>query len=298
MFADKVKNPILAHFDFDEAEKNNDNIEKCKEILDNENTFFSVTDDPVQELKRRMIALGINSIYVITDELCQMILEKINRIKNHPRLHESHFLDRLRYIFIRHCIESITDEEFARLKNDKAIAYYKMFFENRKQSLKENIAHEVRYFKHRVSEGDNLMYIGESYGELPYKLTGRSAYHNVYIDLSKKSDRQLVNIAIVKQKMEEDFVSFKLRMFFQLMFDYSILDENEYHQILYGTTNRKKIFLVKSGLTINLINRLEKDDQLKNITFDQNGNLTTNKQFEKYLNHADDFYRFELSRFL
>ena len=298
VFADKVKNPILAHFDFDEAEKNNDNIEKCKEILDNENTFFSVTDDPVQELKRRMIALGINSIYVITDELCQMILEKINRIKNHPRLHESHFLDRLRYIFIRHCIESITDEEFARLKNDKAIAYYKMFFENRKQSLKENIAHEVRYFKHRVSEGDNLMYIGESYGELPYKLTGRSAYHNDYIDLSKKSDRQLVNIAIVKQKMEEDFVSFKLRMFFQLMFDYSILDENEYHQILYGTTNRKKIFLVKSGLTINLINRLEKDDQLKNITFDQNGNLTTNKQFEKYLNHADDFYRFELSRFL
>ena len=29
----------------------------------------------------------------------------------------------------------------------------------------------------------------------------------------------------IKQKMEEDFVSFKLRMFFQLMFDYSILDE-------------------------------------------------------------------------
>ncbi len=125
-----------------------------------------------------------------------------------------------------------------------------------------------------------------------------ASYHNVYIDLSRKSSRQLANIAIVKQKMEEDFVSFKLRMFFQLMLDYSILSEDEYYEILYGTTDRKKIYLVKTGLTINLINRLEKDDQLKNITFDDNGNLVTNDSFEDYLKGADDFYRFELSRFL
>lgn len=98
--------------------------------------------------------------------------------------------------------------------------------------------------------------------------------------------------------MEEDFVSFKLRMFFQLMLDYSILSEDEYYEILYGTTDRKKIYLVKTGLTINLINRLEKDDQLKNIAFDRNGNLVTNDLFDDYLEEADDFYRFELSRFL
>ncbi len=47
-----------------------------------------------------------------------------------------------------------------------------------------------------------------------------------------------------------------------------------------------------------MINRLEKDDQLKNIAFDKYGNLSINEQFEAYLNNADDFYRFELSRFL
>ena len=87
-------------------------------------------------------------------------------------------------------------------------------------------------------------------------------------------------------------------MFFQLMLDYSILNEDEYYEILYGTTDTKKIYLVKTGLTINLINRLEKDDQLKNITFDRNGNLATNDLFDDYLKEADDFYRFELSRFL
>lgn len=297
VFADNVKNPTLENFDI-ESKENKDNADKCKEIVENESIFFAATDDPVQELKRRMISLGMNTIYTITDELCQMILGKIDRIKDHPKLHESHFLERLRYLFIRHCDGSIVDDEFARLKNDKAIAYYKMFFDNRKQSLKENVAREVSYFQRRVAEGDSLMYIGESYGEQAYVATGREAYHNVYIDLSRKSSRQLANIAIVKQKMEEDFVSFKLRMFFQLMLDYSVLSEDEYYEILYGTTDRKKIYLVKTGLTINLINRLEKDGQLKNITFDKNGNLVTNDLFEDYLTDADDFYRFELSRFL
>ena len=297
VFADNVKNPTLENFDLENKE-NKDNADKCKEIVENESIFFTAPDGPVQELKRRMISLGMNTIYTISDELCQMILGKIDRIKDHPKLHESHFLERLRYLFIRHCDDSIIDDEFARLKNDKAIAYYKMFFENRKQSLKENVAREVAYFQRRVAEGDSLMYIGESYGEQAYAVTGREAYHNVYIDLSRKNSRQLANIAIVKQKMEEDFVSFKLRMFFQLMLDYSILSEDEYYEILYGTTDRKKIYLVKTGLTINLINRLEKDNQLKNITFDRNGNLVTNDLFDDYLEEADDFYRFELSRFL
>ena len=297
VFADNVKNPTLENFDIENKE-NKDNVDKCKEIVENESIFCAVAEDPIQELKRQMISLGMNTIYTISDELCQTILEKINRIKDRPELHESHFLERLRYLFIRHCDSNIIDNEFARLKNDKAIAYYKMFFKNRKQSLKENIAREVAYFQRRIAEGDCLMYIGESYGERAYVTTGREAYHNVYIDLSGKSSRQLANIAIVKQKIEEDFVSFKLRMFFQLMLDYSILSEDEYYEILYGTTDRKKIYLVKTGLTINLINRLEKDNQLQNITFDRNGNLVTNALFDAYLKGADDFYRFELSRFL
>ena len=297
IFEDSVKNPTLENFDIEDGE-NKGNADKCREIVENESIFFTTTDDPVQELKRRMISLGMNTIYTISDELCQTILGKIDRIKNHPKLHESHFLERLRYLFIRHCDDSIEDEEFARLKNDKALAYYKMFFENRKLSLKENIAREVTYFHRRVAEGDSLIYIGESYGEQAYETNGRKAYRNVYLDLSRKTSRQLVNIAIVKQKMEEDFVSFKLRMFFQLMLDYSILSDDEYYEILYGTTDRKKIYLVKTGLTINLINRLEKDDQLKNITFDSNGNLVSNELFNNYLDSTDDFYKFELSRFL
>lgn len=195
VFADNVKNPTLENFDIENKE-NKDNVDKCKEIVENESIFFAVAEDPIQELKRQMISLGMNTIYTISDELCQTILEKINRIKDRPELHESHFLERLRYLFIRHCDSNIIDNEFARLKNDKAIAYYKMFFKNRKQSLKENIAREVAYFQRRIAEGDCLMYIGESYGERAYVTTGREAYHNVYIDLSGKSSRQLQTLLL------------------------------------------------------------------------------------------------------
>lgn len=297
VYTDSVKNPTLENFDI-KSKENKDSAEKCKKIIDNENTFFSSSDDPIQALKRRMISLGMNNIYEISDKFCELIWRKINWLKDNPHLHEKHFLERLRYLFIRNCDDNIIDEEFARLKNDKAISYYRMFFENRKHSLKKNISREVAYFNRRISEGDCLMYVGESYGEQPYVTTGHQMYHNVYIDLSKKTRRQLVNIAIVKQKMEEDFVSFKLRMFFQLMLDYSILSNDEYNEIIYGTTDSKKVYLVKTGLTINLINRLEIDDQLKNISFDANGNIVTNDLFNAYLEGADDFYRFELSRLL
>ena len=139
VFEDDVKNPTLENFDI-ENPKNKDNVDRCKEIVDNEDVFFTYSDDPVQELKRRMISLGMDNIYSLSDELCKTILGKINRIKAHPKLHESHFLERLRYLFIRHCDDNISDNEFLRLKNDKAIAYYKLFFECRNQSLRENIA--------------------------------------------------------------------------------------------------------------------------------------------------------------
>lgn len=169
---------------------------------------------------------------------------------------------------------------------------------NRKKSMKENISSEVAYFERRKTEGDNLLFIGDSYGEVPYINGGREKGRNVYINLNQKTKPQMVNIAIVKLKLEEDFVGFKLHKFFQLMFDYELLSVDEYNNIIYGTTDSKKLSLVKMGLTINVINRLEDDGQLENISIDINNNLYANARFEAYKQGVDDFYRFELNKFL
>lgn len=298
-FADNVKNPLLINFDAEQTKKN-ENIKKlCEAIISNEDAFFSEQTDPTQVLKKKMISLGMNSIYNISDALCNQILSNIEGLKTQLRLYDLHFLDRLRDVFVQDFDNYIINEEFRRLKNGKAIAYYKMFFENRKRSLKENIAAEVRYFKKRVSDHDSLLYIGGSYGEIPHpSSSGKTAYKNVYIDLEAKSEQEMVNIAIVKQKMEEDFVSYILYMFFQLMFDYELLSLDEYQRIIYGTNDPKKMQLVKMGLTINIINRLDSDGQLKNISIDDNNNLFSSDEFKAYKDKVDDFYRFELNKFL
>ncbi len=297
IFDDKIKNPILEKFDINTL-PNDDEKKKVKQIISYEDSFFAIPTDEIAELKRRMISLGMTTIYNIDNDLCAKILERINKLIGNEKLHEIHFLDRLRNIFIRLIDHLIIDEEFRRLKNDKAIAYYKMYFKNRKRSLKENIAGEIQYFKSCIERGENYLYIGKSYGEEPHFNDEIGKGQNVYVNLSKKSSAELANIAIIKQKIEDDFVSYKIRMFIQLMYDYQVLSKEEYYSILYGTTNPKKIFLVKTGLTINLINRLEKDRQLDNILFDANGNIITNESFEKYKTTIDDYYRFELNKYL
>lgn len=297
IFEDNVKNPLLKNFDI--SKEPSDVVkEKCKLIIKDEESYFSVSSNTVQILKQKMIALGMNSIYILSNELCNSILKRMDVLRKSMETYDIHFLDRLRYVFVRNIDADIVDEEFRRLKNDKAIAYYKMYFGNRKKSMKENISLEVAYFERRKAEGDNLLFIGDSYGEVPYITSGREVGRNVYINLNQKTKQQMVNIAIVKLKLEEDFVGFKLHKFFQLMLDYELLTIDEYNIIIYGTTDYKKLSLVKMGLTINIINRLEDDGQLENISVDVNNNLYSNDKFKEYKERVDDFYRFELNKFL
>lgn len=296
-YIDNIKNPLLENYD-ESSETSAAVQEKTKRIIADENSFFASTNDPVQILKQKIIALGMNTIYSLSDGMCQIILHKISKIQNHPNLHKSHFLDRLRYVFVRHLDAYIQDEEFSRLKNDQAIAYYKMYFENRKKSLKENIASEVHFFEKRSKESDSLLYIGESYGEVSYPGSNPRSARKVYIDLSTKTKSEMVNIAIAKLKIEEDFVNYKLHMFFQLMHDYNLLSTQEYHNIIYGTDDPKKLRLVKMGLTINVINRLEDDGQLDNLFVDYNNNICANPDFAAYKETVDDFFLFELEKFL
>ena len=73
------------------------------------------------------------------------------------------------------------------------------------------------------------------------------------------------------------------------MFDYELLSLDEYQMIIYFTTDPKKMQLVKMGLTINIINGLDSDGQLKNISSDE---------FKAYKDKVDDFYCFEFNKFL
>ena len=170
-----------------------------------------------------------------------------------------------------------------------------MFLNDRKLSLKEKISKEVAYFKKLVRENEPFLYIGRSFGEManPWKLEPGP---KTYVDLSKKNDKELVNLAIIRQKQEEDFASFKLLMFFQLMFDYNQMTKDEYEQMVYGTNDPMEIQLIRQGLPINLVKKFREDNQIDNIYVDEYGNIQCNETFNDYKETLDDLLRFEIDR--
>jgi hypothetical protein len=73
---------------------------------------------------------------------------------------------------------------------------------------------------------------------------------------------------------------------------------DEYNRYIYGTTNEKKIQLTKYGLSVGIISKLEVDEQLDNLEFDEFNNLRATPAFEEFLLTVNDFYKFEIKRYI
>lgn len=298
-FLDEINNPLLLEFDIDKFDTENEDDQKKKKLAEkviSEETFILAenTLTEIDKLKKKMLDLGMNTIYNLNETLCELLLSRI--AKKEYKI-ENNIVFEIQEIFVKDLDFMIVDAEFARLKNDAAISYYENFISiSKKKSLKENIENIVSHFKVRRKSADSLMYMGDSYGETAYDGIG-SHGKPVYVDLKQKSDTELVNLAIVKLKLENDFINYTMIKFFQLMLDYEIISKKYYNILVYGTNDETKLSLLKQGLTINIINKLDLDNQIKNIMIDENNIASGNEEFEEYKKTLDDFFRFEIDKY-
>ncbi len=312
-FSDIIDNPVLDEFDIEsikdsDKDKQQKKREKVKRLIEYEDFLIKENLTPKEKLKQYFIENSFNIFYSDLDFLVEKILKSINN-KSYlsPDWNEKNIIDKIFILFIKDFAEMdnfMIDYEFFRLKEESARNYYHTHIENRKRSLKENIQIIFNYLKSRktsTNPKDHIYYIGTTYGEEIYqskKYFNELNNSKVAINLKVKNDEELINYAIVKLKIEDDFISFKLNKFIVFLYDFNIISKDEYNEYVYGTTNEEKIELTKFGLTIGLIDRLTKDEQLVNLKFDQNNNLTSNEDFQEYLNTLNDFQRFEIERFL
>jgi len=311
-FSDEILNPVLNEFDVtsmkDETDiqrKKKQNIEK---IIKHEEFLISHQTNIKDKLKQYLIESGVSEFYSDIDKLAEYILPKIKNTDSYSKeWNASTMIDKIYLIFIADFIEEdnfFIDYEFFRLKDPIARRYYEIIIQNRKKSLRENISLIYRYLQRRkasVKRKDHIYYIGSSYGEEKYvseKYFNSLRNSDVAIDLLKKNDQELANYAIVKLKIEEDFISFKLNKFIVFLHDYKFISDKEYNTYIYGTTDEKKISLTKFGLNIGLISKLQTDNQLVNLELDEYNNLIANERFRAYLKTLNDFQRFEVEKFI
>lgn len=325
VFKDNIKNPILDAYNFDDIDKEIKNAKtdydkllaeakkkRIENIQINEKYINDDSTNKFEELKKYCIEQGINTFtkngniqYRYNgnfDDVIENIMYKMNLLSNDIEKWESYnTIEKINHLFIEDL--DILEFEFKRLKEIATQNFYiGHIARSHQNSLKDNINFMYDYFKERIDnpELSNDFYMGTSYGEFE-KATREYKYggFNVYVDLTHKEPNELINFAIIKLKIEDIFVSFTLSRFVEMMLQYKLIKEDEYNLFIYGRKELKNINLIRYGLNSNLISRLESDEQLKNITFDDYDNIVVKDEFKIFIESLDDdFYKFQLEKYL
>ncbi len=310
-FSDEIKNPTLLNFDisrYDHVIENSSSLEAVNSamrgksnalsIIERENFLIKSPLTKVDRMKAQFFETGLHSAYYDSESTFDTVLDRVESMQTDPDCDKLDPIEKVYLIFIFGLESEIKDLSFARLQNEKARNYYRSFVKNiHALTLKEHINSTVKYFYTNASEtGNNIFYIGSSYGELAKD--GSVSGTKTYIDLSIKSHKELVNLALVKIKMESDFLSYKLNEFVSLLKDYGVISEPDYDIFIYGTAKKRNTDLTKLGLSGAIIKKFESDGQIKNIEIDELGHIFVNAEFKQYLEMQDDLVQFEVKKYI
>lgn len=303
-FDDCIKNPLMENYDINKLKipdkyKIKKQI-KNQEIIANEEKTLSEPNSEYEKIEKLIIESSISNYYENISEITDKILNCIKLQKENKDILGNNIIDKIYNVFIKEQENNITDFEIKRLKNSEAIDYYKNYIKYNKKGLKERIQQQYEYFNSIKNDPKKReFYIGESYGEYAKETEDYpQQLKKVYVDLSNKDNKTLINLAIAKIKIEDDFISFKINNFVTLMYKLNIIEENEYNEFVYGTNEYKKLSLLKKGLSISLINKFDNDKQLGNIETDKYNNIIYNKELNEYINKLDDYDKFEIEKYL
>lgn len=297
---DEVINPLLLHCDIDNLkidETRKEKIkEKNKEILLIEKAYFEKANDEIAKLKQKLIKNGMDQLVSITSENVARIFKKINHFKMNDN-GTREVIDVVKDILVTDI--EIIDKSFKRLRNDAAVKYYKHFiYASRTESLSGQIDSQLMFFKMQLRAGNNYMYIGQGFGECKGPYNEENSGGNVYVDLRTKSDEEIVNLLIIKTKIEQDFLSYQYLRAVNFLYDVDVISADEYNKEIYGTTDERKIALLKLGITAGLLKILGDNRQIDNIEMDVYGNIQGNAKLKKFYSETDDYTRFEIRKYI
>jgi superfamily II DNA or RNA helicase len=301
IFKDELRNCTLEQYDIEDlklgAEEKARKRQNDQIVLRDEAALHKEPRTEQERFRQYLIESSIAGFYNDLDEVIETLYQNLSTVQNGND--NMDFMEKIYQICIHGLTRHIGDENFRRLENAAARRFYKNYVKVvQKRSMKQNIIFLYEYYKKEIDRGNIIHYFGTAYGE---ELSPHAEVNNHrldYLDLSGKSRTEIINLCIVKLKMEDDFVSFKINKVIVMLHDFNLLSDDEFHELVYGTTNQAKIELTKLGMSISLINRLEDDDLLDLLELDLYGNLVATPAFNERKAGMPDLYRFEVSRFL
>ena len=150
-------------------------------------------------------------------------------------------------------------ESLKRLENQEARNFYSMMFEWRveNKSYAEMINLFVGYWQQLYKKDKNvIVYVGK-WGDVKRSGSNVARYTKIF----GKDRTQLINLAIVRIKEEQDFIDNTLIKYVEVLYDleliertgtdgFELIEDNFYARIKYGTDDERAICLIKNGLSL------------------------------------------------
>ena len=282
---DSVKNPILSA-----AKKDSKQEERVDQIIRTEDFYVSDGNDFVLQT---LIKNSIDKKYKNWGDSLANIRSRIDKTETTNTINQT--LIAIKKCFIDDMHFSDESNVLYRLKNEAAIDYYTRYIENAyHSSLKIKISYVMASFKYILEYSHvKLVFIGKSFGQVKLR---ESDFSPSFIDLTRMNDTSLVNYAIIKTKVEDDFIDFELMPFVKTLFDLGHITEDMYNVFAYGTTDKNLLFLHKFGFSNSLIKFIKDNDLLSEISYCGYGFKTTAK-FDEKMKEQDDLMVFEINKY-
>ena len=274
-YKDDVENVLLSHTKIDSS--NADDLRQASEFIENyENGIIENYQERYTQtdIGKACIMNGISEIDIFSHETTMQQKADIYQ-STHLKISDTDQLLALIYdLFIQYLPDDKVDN-LKRLENKEARNFYAMMLGWRadNKSYAEMIGLFVGYWRQLYRRNkEATIYVGK-WGDI--KRPGSNVAH--YTKLGDKNRTQIVNLAIVRIKEEQDFIDNILIKYVEVLYDLGLLDDAFYAQIKYGTDDETTICLLKNGLSLSAALLLLKKyrDHLKidisesTVTFDE-----------------------------
>lgn len=136
------------------------------------------------------------------------------------------------------------EQNLPQLQKQEVCRFYTMLLDWRinNKSYREMIAAFIGYWK-KIAKTSPYVYVGK-WGDIALY----NQNFKYYINFPSKSSSEIVNLAIVKIKEEQDVIDNILIRYIEALYDIQMVNDNLYKKIKYGTDNPDVICMVKNGL--------------------------------------------------
>lgn len=246
---DILQNPLLAN---SSTILSDDEEAKIENLVENkESNNIKKVKTPIGKL---LLELNINDFNIFDYE--ELISKRINeKICDE----EDSIVDKIFKIFIDD-IEIVSDDKnnIVRLKNESARRFYNLVIGWRKKNYSISQCVEILYaYWKKLSDIDKeYVYVGRSFGEIKRNDDDRIP---LYVNLNNKLRKEIINLAIVRVKEENDYIDYYLFKYIDLLYKVKLIDKQEYNLIHYGTNDESQIFFQRDGLSRELSKLLAQD---------------------------------------